>query len=230
MQRVSLQGEDLAGFPEDAEGNYIKLIFPTDDADKPILRTYTVSEHRAGQCEIDVDFMLHGTAEDIHGVAAPWSITAKAGDKLSIFGPGNASYINVDADWFLVAADMTALPAMTANLSRLPTDARGYAVIEILSEEDKQDLPFPKGIEPLWVINPHPGSDESPLYHAIKDQGWLDGQVAIWCACEFKTMKKIRQYFKADRDVIKSHLYISSYWKQGLNEEQHKLAKREDAF
>ena len=230
MLRLTLQGEALSSFPDDAEGGYFKFAFDGPDTDKPIMRTYTVSKYRADQHEIDVDFMLHTSAGGaMDGVAAPWASQATVGDKVSIFGPGLATFINTQADWFLLAADMTALPALTANLARLPQSARGHLVVEILSDEDQQDLPAPNGMEIHWVVNPSAGSDTSPLYDAICKLPWQDGQVAIWAACEFKTMKKIRQYFRSDKAVEKSHLYISSYWKQGLIEEEHKVIKREDA-
>ncbi len=148
---------------------------------------------------------------------------------MSIFGPGPATFVNTDADWFLLAADMTALPALTANLALLPEKAKGYVVIEILADEDKQDLAVPEGMDIVWVVNPHAGSDESPLFHAIQKLTWQEGQVAVWAACEFKTMKKIRQYLREDKEVEKSRLYVSSYWKQGLKEEEHKVVKKEDA-
>jgi len=230
MRRVTLHGEDLASFPDDAEGAYFKFAFPGDDPDKPTLRTYTVAKYRPALHEMDVDFMLHANSDGTSsGVAAPWAMQAKPGDKISLFGPGPASFINPDADWYLLAADMTALPALVTNLARLPTDAGGYIVIEVIATEDKQQLPVPKGMKVIWVVNPHSGSDASPLYHAIKERDWLTGNVAVWAACEFKTMKKIRQHFRQDRKIDKSHLYISSYWKKGLQEEEHKVVKRDDA-
>ncbi len=228
MRRLTLHGEDLASFPDDAEGAYFKLTFSGANPDRSVMRTYTVAQYRPDQHEIDVDFMLHSNpAGTTNGVAAPWAIQAQKGDRISIFGPGAATFINTDADWYLLAADMTALPALTANLGRLPATAKGYVVIEILAEEDRKNLPVPASMEVIWVVNPQAGSDESPLYHAIRQLAWLDGQVAIWAACEFKTMKKNRLYFRDERGVQKSHLYISSYWKQGLREEEHKVAKRE---
>ena len=229
MRRVTLYGEELADFPIDAEGAFFKLVFPGEDPDRPILRTYTVANYRAELNEIDVDFMLHtNPAGSMNGVAVQWAIQAKPGDPMPIFGPGPATFINVHADWFLLAADMTALPALITNLARLPTGALGYVVVEILSDEDRQDLPLPAGMELIWVVNPDPGTDDSPLYHTIKSQIWLDGKVSVWAACEFKTMKKNRHYFREVRNVEKSHLYISSYWKKGLNEEEHKVVKKED--
>ena len=230
MRRVTLHGEDLASFPTNSEGAYIKLVFGEDVNGKPVMRTYTVSEQRSALNEIDVDFMLHTSHDNSeHGIAAPWSMNAKAGDTIALIGPGPAKFINTEADYFLLAADMTALPALTANLKLLPKDSRGKAYIEILTEADRQDLQKPEGVELVWVINNEPGADNSPLFHAIEKAAWNNGQVAVWAACEFSTMKKIRQYLKVVRGVKRSHLYISSYWKKGNTEDQHKVLKQADA-
>lgn len=230
MRRVTLHGDALTGFPADAEGAYIKLLFEQAEHEKPVMRTYTVSEQRSAQNEIDVDFMLHGNQEAAtHGVAAAWSLVAKPGDKMSIFGPGPAKFINLDAECFLLIADMTALPALTANLKLLPENARGKAFIEILSAADKQDLSKPENVELIWVLNDAPGSEQSPLFHAVEESEWQEGLLAVWAACEFKTMKKIRHLLRTDRGVEKSHLYISSYWKKGDTEEQHKVSKQADS-
>ena len=41
-----------------------------------------------------------------------------------------------DADWYLVAADMSALPLAAATLEAMPRDARGVALLEVTSEAD----------------------------------------------------------------------------------------------
>jgi len=229
MRRLTLRGDDIAHFPNDAAGAFFKLTFPSSDPERPILRTYSIAHHRPQLCEMDVDFMLHTNPDgSANGVAASWAIKALPGDQMAIFGPGLATFINTDADWYLLAADMTALPAMVANLARLPANAKGHIIVEIIADEDKQALPIPAGMKLTWVVNPNPGSDDSPLYHAIRALEWLGGSVSIWAACEFKTMKKNRHYFKHERQVEKSHLYISSYWKKGLQEEEHKVVKRDD--
>lgn len=241
MRRVTLHGDALNDFPANSEGAVIKLLFDTPGLEKSPMRTYTISEQRISPNEIDIDFMLHnhmdilanGAESDsvddtTHGVAVPWSLKTKSGDQISFFGPGPVRFINLEVDYFLLAVDMTALPALKANLKLLPKDARGKAFIEILSESDKQELQMPKNIELTWVINESPGSEASPLFHAIQQTNWHLGKVAVWSACEFKTMKKIRHYLKVDRGVEKSHLYVSSYWKKGNTEEQHKAARKAD--
>ncbi|MFK7997239.1 MAG: siderophore-interacting protein [Granulosicoccus sp.] len=230
MLRLTLQGKDLDSLPDDVEGAYFKLVFERPDSERPVMRTYTIARYRKEQQEIDVDFMLHSHSENNSaGVAAAWAMQAKIGDPMSIMGPGPATFINLQADWFMLAADMTALPALTANLALLPKEAKGYMVVEILSEDDRQELCVPANMEVVWVVNPSAGAEASPLFEAIEKLAWMEGQVAIWTACEFKTMKKIRQYYRQQDTVQKSHLYVSSYWKQGLKEEEHKVAKREDS-
>lgn len=233
MRRVTLTIDTKDDFPPKAEGAFMKLLFPQKDKEqgkeKPIMRTYTLSEQRFDKNEVDIDFMIHiGEDGMTHGVAAPWALKAQAGDVISLFGPGPAKFINLDAEWFLLAADMTALPALSANLKLLPKDAIGKAFVEIISETDKQDLQKPENIELIWVINDEPGSDTSPLFHAIEQSDWQSGQLSVWSACEFKTMKKIRHYLKDDRKVEKLHLYNSSYWKKGNTEEEHKAFRLED--
>ena len=231
MRRVTLHGDALASFPKDSEGAYIKLLFNQAGKEKPVMRTYTVAEQRSDQNEIDVDFMLHNSLDNNtnHGIAAPWSLDTAAGDEISIAGPGPAKFINTDAEYFLLAGDMTALPALTTNLKRLPENAKGQVFIEVLSESDIQNLIKPEGIELQWVINDNPGSDASPLFHAIeKDLRQTQG-LSTWVACEFKTMKKIRQYLREECAIERSHLYVSSYWKKGNTEEEHKKAKQTDA-
>jgi len=230
MRRVTLHGDCLATFPPNSEGAILKLLFEQPGDGRSIKRTYTLAKQRSEPNEIDVDFMLHtGTDCSSHGIAAPWSLDAQPNDEISFFGPGPAKFINLDAECFLLAADMTALPALTANLKLLPANARGKAFIEILSEADKQDLQKPENVDIAWVINEAPGSDKSPLFHAIHEAEWQTGKLAVWAACEFITMKKIRQFLKVERGIEKSHLYIASYWKKGATGEEHKIAEQADA-
>lgn len=229
MQRIILQGDSLRAYTPQDEGAYIKLAFPQAGQDKPALRTYTIARLWADRGEIAVDFMLHDHSDtEAKGLAAPWALQAKVGDHLTIFGPGPASVIQHEADWYLLAGDMTALPALATNLKTLPDHAQGYAFIEIMTQQDQQTLVKPDGIQLHWVINPEPAAEHSPLFEAVQHAQWLQGQVAAWVACEFSTMRKIRHYLKQERQLERSHLYASSYWKKGKTEEEHKVLKSAD--
>jgi len=136
--------------------------------------------------------------------------------------------IHQDTDWFLLAGDMTALPAISVNLCTLSADAKGHAIIEVLTEADIQDLAAPEGISVHWVINPEPSHSHFPLAERVMQTQWLKGQPAIWVASEFNSIKVLRKYFKEERDLDRQSLYISSYWKLGLSEEEHKQLKQQE--
>ncbi|REG85522.1 siderophore-interacting protein [Marinomonas pollencensis] len=221
MLRVTLGGENISTMPEDQESGYVKLIFPSDSG--RLMRTYTIRKQRADA--IDIDFMLH---ED-SGPASSWAKNAKPGDRILVGGPGPKKMIEESAEWQLLIGDMTALPAISVNLETLPASAKGYAVIEVVSEDDIQPLNHPAGIELKWVINSHPGSDDQALLKEVQALNWLSDDVSVWAACEFGSMKALRRFFKEEKKVPKDKLYISSYWKQGSNEDQHKAVKRADA-
>lgn len=228
MRRITLGGAGIKDFPVEQESAYIKLMFPQDTGQKPIIRTYTIIQQR--DYEIDVDFVLHGLDhKGAEGPASQWAKTTTVGDSILIGGPGPKKYINHEADWFLLVGDMTALPAITVNLAQLPVDAVGYTVIEVLDEEDIQSLKKPQNIEVHWVVNPAVNDCHSPLLEKVKSLVWLEGKAGVWTACEFSSMRALRQYFKKEKDVAKDYLYISSYWKLDNSEDEHKVIKRQDA-
>lgn len=232
MRRITLGGTELEGFPADQESAYIKLMFPQQEGKKPIMRTYTIIKQRDN--EIDVDFVLHGrnhcgTDFGTDGPASYWAKTTTIGDTILIGGPGAKKLINNQADWFLLVGDMTALPAITVNLTQLPDDAVGYVVIEVISKNDIQPIKAPQNIEIHWVVNPLASASCYPLLEQITALTWLEGAPAVWAACEFNSMRALRQYFKQEKKVAKTDLYISSYWKLDSSEDEHKIVKREDA-
>ena len=236
MQRITLQGQDLAEFPTGYEGGYVKLLFPIegalpgDEDGKVIMRTYTIRKFNSHDLTLDIDFVLHGEPDKNSGPASTWAAQTKPGDTMQMFGPGKVKAASLEADWFLFAGDMTALPAISCQLEQLPADATGYAVIEINSEQDQQSLKKPDGINILWVINSHPDTENTILANAVKIRPWLSGTPSIWAACEFSNMRLLRAYFKKDKQVSRDQLYISSYWKMGQSEDKHKIIKRQDAI
>ena len=225
MKRITLGGSALEGFPTDQESAYIKLQVPDDIQGSLLTRTYTVRNFREQLNELDVDFFLHGDG----GPASAWATRVQTGDTITLAGPGGKKLLDFTADWFVLAGDMTALPAISVNIEQLPDHARGYAVIEILHESDIQVFQTPDAFEVHWVINPTPEKENTFLLDKIKQLPWLEGCPSIWAASEFSTMRALRRYFKQEKNLDKKAVYVSSYSKCGLSEEQHKKVKRADA-
>jgi len=232
MQRITLKGAALADFSNDCAGNYIKFLFnsagntdlstvPEDE--KPIMRTYTIRRFSPINHTIEIDFVRHITEDLQCGFAARWAMNAKKGDIINIVGPGAIKDMNTHADWFLMVADMTALPALSAKIKNLPNDAKGYAIIKVIENNDIQLIEAPSNFKVIWITN------EESLASTVKSLTWLDGIISIWTACEFDSMRQLRSYFRTDKQVAHENIYISSYWKQGVSEDGHKVIKKKDA-
>lgn len=222
MRRIRLTGEDLADFPEDQESGYVKLVLEHEG--EQVRRTYTVRAFDPSSRMLDIDFVVHGD----EGPASRWAARTRPGDKIAVGGPGPKKLVDFSADWFLIAGDMTALPAISVNIEQLPTDAKGYVAIEILDEADKQELPVPEGVELHWVINPQPNVERFPLLDKVKQFAFLRGRPSMWVAGEFHTSRALRRYLKLERCVERGDIYASSYWHIGLSEDRHKVAKAAD--
>lgn len=174
---------------------------------------------------IELDFVCH----EHDGPASRWARRARPDDTIDIGGPGPTQRLDPSADWFLMVGDMTALPAISANLEILPATAIGHAIIEVADHDDIQPLVAPPGIRIDWLRNPRPGENSDALIEAVHGLPWREGRASIWIACEFSATRRLRGHLKTERGVDRRNLYISSYWKQVSNEEAHKQEKRTDA-
>ncbi|KEA63099.1 Utilization protein for unknown catechol-siderophore X [Marinobacterium lacunae] len=227
MLRLTLGGKGMGDFPTDQASAYVKLMLPRPGSDHPVVRTYTVRADRESNKgrEIDIDFVIHKDA----GPASSWAMASQPGDSILVGGPGPTKMVDHSADWFLFVGDMTALPAISANLERLPEDAQGHVVIEVIDADDIQTLKAPVNMELHWLVNPHPGMYDSLLLDKVQQLSWLKGRPSVWCACEFSSMRALRDHFRPHPDLTRDNLYISSYWKLGMKEEEHKAIKQAEA-
>ena len=224
MLRLTLGGKELEGFPDDSNSAYIKLKMttpPADSDERPMIRTYTVRDFDADKLELDVDFVMHAD----QGPASDWAHSAQPGDKMVILGPGPKKLVDYSADWFLLAGDMSALPAISANIEGMPADAKGHVLLEIIAAEDRQELDFPADIEVQWIVNPHPDSENTLLLDAVRSISFLEGRPSIWVAGEFSSVLAIRSYLRKERGVDRKDIYVSSYWQMGKSEDEHRVAK-----
>ncbi len=222
MQRITFGGAGLDGFPEDVASAYLKLSFPLDEA--RVTRSYTVRKYDPGAGELEMDFVVHGDA----GPASRWAVQASVGDTIAAGGPGPKKLVNLAGDWFLVLGDMSAMPAIGANLEHMPKDAVGYALIEILEEADRQELSAPPGVELRWLVNPDPARSAGVVMEAVRSLEWRSGRCEAWVAGELDTVRSVRSYLRNERGLPRAQMYASSYWQRGSTDEQHRVAKKAD--
>ena len=231
MQRIVFGGAALEDFPETRPGAYVKLLFDLNGdpvvkpaKDSPIaMRTYTINSFDPQKEQMTIDMVVH-VKNGVTGPAAAWATSAKKGDKLTIAGPGSSKALAEHYDWVLFAGDMTALPSIRNYLQTLPRHTKGIAVIAIEDETDAIALDKPEGITVQWI-----SKKEASLSDAIQRFEWYQGTPAVWVACEFSQMRKIRLWLKDEKQVPHNQVYISSYWREGRSEDQHKIDKRQDS-
>lgn len=218
MKRIVLTGEDLDDFPINQESAHVKAIFPKDKGQKPKLgmylgfkkwmRSYTVRYFNEQSKELTIDFAVN----DHDGLATNWALQAKPGDYLGIAGPGDIKHTNYQADWHLIVADLTALPAAAAVLEKLPATSVGHAVIQVPTKEDIQLIEKPKGVSLEWIINAD--LSKNALLAKVAQLKWMQGNPAIFIAAESSQMIAIKALIKTKPGYQKTHTYASGYWKK----------------
>ncbi|MEM6619226.1 MAG: siderophore-interacting protein [Pseudomonadota bacterium] len=234
MIRVVFAGPELDGFPEGREGGNCKLMIPEPgetrdafavrlaDGPSPVRRTYTVRKYDAAAGEMAIDFVAHGD----NGPASRWAGHAKPGDFLGFAGPSLPKVTHFEADWYLVAADPSAIPVAAAALEAMPRDAKGVAIFEVTAEEDRQEIDIPPGLDVHWLIQPNPHVASSAQEDLIRSLPWPDGRIQTCIAGESGVIKSLRAFLHQEKQLPREDTYISGYWKIGLVEDEHQAMKR----
>ncbi|WP_394780096.1 siderophore-interacting protein [Undibacterium sp.] len=231
MLRVTLTGSDLDGFVSAAHDDHVKLFFPPagsdqpilpvlgqqgvasdDNAAKPIARNYTPRRYDPVSQQLDIDFMLHGD-----GPAAGWAARAKPGMSLGVGGPRGSMIVPADYDWYLLAGDQTALPAIARRLEELPAQTKAIAVIAIADASEKMALQSAAQTEIIW-LDQSKGETTALFLSALGDLQFPPGDGYAWVAAELGTVLAVRDYLIQQRGLDKSQVHAASYWRNGASE------------
>ena len=220
---------------------YVKIVFPQPGVDYPepldlwairetlpreqwpYTRTYTVRWVDTAAGELAIDFVVHGD----EGLAGPWAATAEPGDSLIFTGPGGAYNPDPAADWYLLAGDEAALPAIAAVIESLPEHARGLAFIEVGSDADIQKIAAPAGLELVWLKRGGlPAGESDQLVEAVRNAAWPDGRVNVFAHGERGYMKRLRDVLFRERGLDRSQVSLSGYWAKGRVEDVFQAEKK----
>ena len=235
MIRVTLSAPELSAIPAAIAGGHCKLMIPEPgqsrfafedrflNGPKPVTRTYTIRHARPEACEIDVDFVAHGD----DGPASAWAGRATPGDVIGFAGPGQPKLTEFDADFYLIAADMSALPVAAAALEALPRDARGIAIFEVTTPEDRQEIDAPAGIAQHWLLHPDPHDPSRAQIDMVETMPWPKCRVRTMIAGETWVIRSLRLLLRQDKGLDRTRVYASGYWRIGLAEDEHQKVKRE---
>lgn len=224
MIRLTFGGPGLADFESHAPDEHVKILFPDPDGslrlpepdgDKlvwprplPVTREYTVRRYEADAGELDIDFVVHEG-----GLASVWAESVEPGTPVWIAGPPRGWIVPDDYDYYVLAGDESALPAIARFVSELPASATGRAGVIVEDSGEEQPLEAPAGIGLSWL---HRTADAVAL---------LDGFLAsvvppagartyLWVSGEQRLLKPARDW--AQRHGVRRHdRHTTGYWRAG---------------
>lgn len=208
---------------------YLKFL-RIPDGERPVMRNYTVRAYRpataASGAEIDVDFVLHGSAADgTAGPASRWAETCAPGEHVLIIDEGLTFNPQRGADRVLLIGDETALPAIAAICASLPAHAVGTAIIEAPAEEDALDFPHPPGVELVWITRPHGSAPGALALETLRTTVLPDAPFHTYAAGEQSLAAGARRHLVGERGVDKQSVSFCGYWKIGAAAPASKAAR-----
>lgn len=231
MKRVTIGGEGLAGFEPSGPATHFKMFFPQAGLERTVVpewgpdgpvmppglerpqsRTYTPRRMDPTALELDIDFVMHGT-----GVGSDWVGNTKQGDYITIAGPGKSFFhIDMEADWYVIIGDDSALPAVGTILEALPAGGKAHVYSEVVEKADEQQLDSEAQVEFTWLhrgsVTAVPGKLlEQAVYKAEFPK---EGRGCIYVACEAGIMRDMRKHFIGERGIDPTQVTTRGYWKQ----------------
>ncbi|GJD53454.1 hypothetical protein OPKNFCMD_6229 [Methylobacterium crusticola] len=243
MRRITFAGRDLARY--DAPDMHVHLLIPPlgrppawpvpgptgiplwpQDEARPAIRTYTIRRIDPAAGEIAIDFVRHAPAggagpdPDGAGPGTAFAERARPGDVVGILGPGGRTA--GDAEWYLLAGDETALPAIGRILERLPAGAAGVAVIEVADAGEEQPLAHPPGVALRWLHRgPAPAGSTSLILDAVRAVEIPAGRrVFAWAGTEFETFKGLRAHWRRACGLDRTRHLAVAYWRRGATADE----------
>ncbi len=227
--RVTLTGEDLRDFVSASFDDHVKVIFPPEGADRPVLptlgpegpvqspgaarpimRDFTPRRFDRARGELDIEFFLHDA-----GPATTWARRADVGQYLGLGGPRGSMIIPTAFDWHLLIGDDTALPAIARRLEELPSSTRAIVVAEVADPYAQIDFESRASVEVMW--SHRTGTSGAGLVAAVVGMAALPaGEGYAWAAAESSVARQIRTHLVNIRGMDKSRIRAAAYWKRGV--------------
>ncbi len=232
MRRFALRADAFGDFGVEQPGEIVTLgwpgpgqelvlprvgwRFPAGTPPEQHWRNFTVRSHDPARAEIDVDFFLHGDA----GRAAAWALRAELGDEIGFAGPRTHWKGGNHADWSLLVADETGLPALLAILETLPAGHRTTALAEVSDNTERQEVESAADVELVWLVRGgRPPGTSSVLADAVGELALPEGRGRVWGGGEAMAMRAVRDDLGA-RGVPRRSMQAMGYWKHDTTPEE----------
>jgi len=207
MLRVTVVGDELAGFISPSPDDHIKIFFSTPDGGEA-KRDYTPRRFDPEARLLSIDFALHEG-----GAASEWARQAKPGDRLVIGGPRGSTVISAPDAWWLLIGDETALPSVGRRLEEMAGGTQVITLMGVAGREDELPFETKTNLTALWVHRPESQAAEPrPILKAVSELKLPAGEGFIWIAAETEVSRAVRDYFVDTIGHPSEWIKASSYW------------------
>ena len=211
LERLPAKANKMLGYLK-----YLRI----PDGVRPVMRNYTVRAFRPATAttgaEIDVDFVLHGSAADgTAGPASRWAESCQAGESVVVIDEGLTFNPDRGTDRVILVSDETGLPAIAGICAALPSHATGLAIVEVPSAEDALDFPHPAGIIVRWIVRDHDVKPGTPALQALRDASIPDAAIHAYIVGEQALATEGRRHLVGERGVPKDLVSFCGYWRVG---------------
>jgi NADPH-dependent ferric siderophore reductase len=230
--RVTLGGDELAGFAAEGPADHMKVFFPDpvsgelllpevdaqglrrpDAAGAIISRDYTPVTFRPSTLELDVDFVIHGD----DGPASAWAGRATPGDELGIGGPRGSRLVPSGIGRLVIVADETSLPATRRWLGLLPDGIPVTGLFDVADESlagyFADDPGLQARLDAEWLAR---GDGPGQLDEALRSLGPIDDDTFVFLAGEATTLAPLRRYLRRELGLPAEQVSANGYWKRGI--------------
>lgn len=234
IARVTLAGEQLAGFRSDGPDDDVKLFFPPERDDlgwlprvedgrlvfpeglRPPAREFTPRHYDAAAGELAIDVVLHA-----EGPAAGWARAARPGDRVGISGPRRSRLVTGRVDWYLLAGDETALPAIARRLESLPAGTWVTALVEVDDAAHELPLASAADLRLRWLHRAGVANPTRLLADALREVVLPEGDGFAWAAGEASAIREVRRYLRDARGIPDGRMRMTGYWKRSVADWDH---------
>jgi NADPH-dependent ferric siderophore reductase len=157
-------------------------------------RYYTVREYADGVLVLDV--VVHEVGLVTEWVQRPDCV----GSEVTITEAKGSYAPPAGAQWQLLVADLTGLPAVARIVETTALPARVWA-----SSPDELASYLPDGTDVTWV--------DRPLAEVVKTIDWPEGEGYFWMAGESAQMRAIRKHLMRERELPAAAYDVMGYWR-----------------
>ena len=232
MRRLTLAAPAFAGPGVEQPGEIITLGWPEPDDAELVLpqlgwrfpgapeqhwRNFSVRSHDPAEATLDVEFFLHGDS----GRAGAWGTRAAVGDRVGFAGPRTHWVPDPAAEWSLLLADETGLPALLAIAESLPRDHRALALVEVADAGERREAKSAgAAIDWHWCLRDgRPPGTTAALLDALLAIELPAAPGQAWGGGESLAMRDLRRHLAVNCAAVAGSMQLLGYWRHDTTPE-----------